>query len=283
VADERSGIQPERIQDLNDKPLQRGDYVLYWMQQAQRAEYNHALEHAARRANALGKPLLVAFGLTDDYPEANLRHYHFMLEGLQDVEQALTRRGVRFVVRRGAPDEVALHLAQNAALLVCDRGYLRPQRVWRERVAESAPCRVVQVESDVVVPVELASPKKEHAARTLRPRLTKHLPRFLVELPETKLDQGSLGLDVRGEDLSDIGVLLERLRLEQQVPPVRLFRGGTTEAKRILHGFLEENFAAYARTRNQPQTNFVSHMSKYLHFGQVSPVYVVLQVRAAGA
>lgn len=149
--------------------------------------------------------------------------------------------------------------------MVCDRGYLRPQRVWRERVAEVAPCRVVQVESDVVVPVELASPKKEHAARTLRPRLTGHLGRFLVELSETKLEQGSLGLDVRGEDLS--GELLERLRLEQQVPPVQLFRGGTTAAKEILHGFLEKNFAAYARTRNQPQTNFVSHMSKYLHLG----------------
>jgi deoxyribodipyrimidine photo-lyase len=42
----------------------------------------------------------VVFGLTDDYPEANLRHYTFMLEGLKDVRQALEKRGIkRFSVR----------------------------------------------------------------------------------------------------------------------------------------------------------------------------------------
>ncbi len=283
MADNESVIQPERIQELNSKPVRNGDYVLYWMQQAQRAEYNHALEYAVSAANDLDQPLLVAFGLMDDYPEANLRHYHFMVEGLRDAAAALGKRKLKFVVQRGAPDEVALKLAQNASLVVCDRGYLRPQRRWREQVGKDAPCRVVQVESDVVVPVELASQKKEHAARTLRPRLTRHLERFLVELPEAKPHQDSLALDVPGEDLTDIGALLEKLTLEQQVPAVKLFKGGTTEAKKVLHAFLEKDFAAYADTRNQPQTSFVSHMSKYLHFGQISPVYVALSVREAGA
>jgi deoxyribodipyrimidine photolyase len=65
-------IQEERISQLNDKDVQDGDYVLYWMQEAQRASYNHALEYAAQRANELEQPLLVVFGLTADYPEATL-------------------------------------------------------------------------------------------------------------------------------------------------------------------------------------------------------------------
>ncbi len=276
-------IQPERIQKLNDKEIRNGDYVLYWMQGSQRAEYNHALEYAVQQADELSQPLLVAFGLMDDYPEANLRHYHFMLEGLQDVEAALEKRKIKFVVQRGAPDEVALKLSQNASLVVCDRGYLRLQRRWREHVADAAPCKVVQLESDVVVPVELASQKKEHAARTLRPRLTKHLERFLVELPEAKPKHGSLGLDVSGEDLSDLGKLLGKLKLEQQVAPVKLFKGGASEAKKVLRAFLQEDFADYTDTRNQPQTSHVSHMSKYLHYGQISPVYVALEVKASGA
>jgi deoxyribodipyrimidine photo-lyase len=44
---------------------------------------------------------------------------------------------------------------------------------------------------------------------------------------------------VKTEDLSDIKVLLQKLRLEQQVPPVKLFKGGTCEAKGVLHAFLE--------------------------------------------
>ena len=55
------------------------------MQQSQRSELNHALEYAIHRANELELPLLVAFGLMDDYPEASRRHYHFMLQGLADV------------------------------------------------------------------------------------------------------------------------------------------------------------------------------------------------------
>lgn len=45
-------IQPQRITYLNDSPVTSGDYVLYWMQQSQRAEYNHALEYAIQQANA---------------------------------------------------------------------------------------------------------------------------------------------------------------------------------------------------------------------------------------
>ncbi len=144
-------LQEERIRHLNDKDVREGDYVLYWMQEAQRAEYNHALEYAAQRANELEQRLLVVFGLTDGYPEANLRHYAFLLEGLQDVEEGLKERNIKFVVRRGSPDEVALDLGKDASLIVCDMSYLRLQKEWRKKVAEGADCAVVQVETEVVV------------------------------------------------------------------------------------------------------------------------------------
>src|SRR5687768_2051154 len=98
-----SGIQAERIQLLNDLPIRPGDCVLYWMQQSQRAEYNHALEYAVQQANALSRPVQVVFGLMDDYPEANLRHYRFMLEGLKDAQTTLAKRGIAMTVRRGHP------------------------------------------------------------------------------------------------------------------------------------------------------------------------------------
>ena len=274
------GIQAERIQHLNDTGVaEDGSYVLYWMQQAQRTELNHALEYAIHRANGLGQPLLVAFGLMDDYPEANRRHYHFMVQGLADVEAALAGRDVPFVVQRGNPAEVALRLGAGASLVVCDRGYLRPQREWRERVAAEAARSVVQVESDVVVPVQLASDHQETAARTLRPKITKHLDRFLVELPRTTLKDTTVPAGVAGEDLSDVDALLDSLGLDDDVPVVPLFEGGTSVGKKVLRDFLRDHFDVYARHRNQPQTDDVSHMSKYLHFGQLSPVYIALEAQ----
>ncbi len=274
------GLQPERVQELNDAEVaEDGSYVLYWMQQSQRAELNHALEYAVHRANELSQPLLVAFGLMDDYPEANRRHYHFMLQGLADVEAALTKRHIPFVVRRGNPPDVALRLAGDASLLVCDRGYLRNQREWREQVAQEAPCAVVQVESDVVVPVELVSDRQEHAARTIRPKITKHLDRFLVPLARTTLKDTSKPSKTTGEDLSDVDALLDSLHLDDEVPVVPLFTGGTSAGVKVLREFLKDRFDVYAEHRNQPQTDDVSHMSKYLHFGQLSVVHIALEAQ----
>ncbi|MCB0063857.1 MAG: deoxyribodipyrimidine photo-lyase [Caldilineaceae bacterium] len=277
-----SVIAEERIQQLNDVEPQPGDYVLYWMQESQRAEHNEALEFAIQQANSQKLPLLVCFGLTDDYPDANLRHYTFMLEGLQETAQALARRGIKFVLRRGEPAEVALKLGEQAALIVTDRSYLRLQRAWRRQVAEAATCPLFQVECNVVVPVEVASDKREYAARTIRPKLHRHIERFLIELNTTPLDHHALDLDIAGENLADLPKLLDSLTLDRTVGAVtRFFPGGLNAAKRILHEFLAEKFTHYQEDRNQPQTNTVSHMSKYLHFGQISPVYLAQQIRCA--
>src|SRR5829696_7115414 len=102
-------IQSTRIRVLNEaEPRTDARYVLYWMQQSQRARFNPALELAIEEANARALPVLVCFSLTDGYPEANARHYAFMLEGLAEVSQALADRGIAFVIGRGSPDEVAL-------------------------------------------------------------------------------------------------------------------------------------------------------------------------------
>jgi len=279
-----SEIAATRIRPLNDRGPARGSYVLYWMQQSQRAEMNHALEYAVRRANALGQPLLAAFGLMDGYPEASLRHYRFMLEGLVETAEALRRRGIRLAARRGDPDAVALALSRGASLVVCDRGYLRHQKAWRRNVAAGAGCEVVEVESDAIVPVDVASTKAEYAARTIRPKLHRNVDEYLVGLSPARLARGSLDLQVEGLDLTDLDALLARLALDRSVFPIPLFRGGTSEAKRILRRFIREELPQYTVHRNRPERDSVSHMSKYLHFGQISPITVALAIRdAAGA
>jgi len=279
-------VQPERIQILNDADPVTGDYVLYWMQQSQRPEENPALEVAAQHANDHGLPLLVVFGLMDDYPEANLRHYTFMLEGLRETQQILAEdRHIQMVVAHGNPAEVALRYAHRAALLVCDRGYLRHQRTWRETVADEAPCRVVQVEGDVIVPVETVSQKSEYAARTIRPRIWEHAERFFADLEPTPVDHPSLDLDVEpGLDLSNVQALTDRLDLDRSVGAVSaLYAGGPRHAKDVIERFITRHMGDYDGKRNQPETSAVSYASMFLHFGQLSPVWLANRVRESGA
>ncbi|MGB5750829.1 MAG: deoxyribodipyrimidine photo-lyase [Desulfobacterales bacterium] len=275
-------MQSTRIKNLNNAGISKGDYVLYWMQQSQRAAYNHALEYAVQQANKLSQPLLVGFGLTDDYPEANLRHYTFMLEGLKETRAALASRGIKMVLRRGHPPEVALEFGRQASMIVCDCGYLRHQRAWRRQVAKHARCPVVQVESDVVVPLEVVSDKAEYAARTIRPKIHRHLESYLVDLKPTKAKHPSLGLKMNGLDPNHTEELLRKLNLDRSVPPVSdLFRGGTSRAVKRFDGFMRHRLNYYDDHSNQPQTNDISHMSPYLHFGQISPLHLALKISRA--
>jgi deoxyribodipyrimidine photo-lyase len=273
-------IQPERVRKLNDRDARDGEYVLYWMQQSQRGRFNHALEYTVRCANSLRLPVVVGFGLTDDYPEANARHYAFMLQGLQEVARDLAARGIAFVLRRGSPEEVAIRLSRKAALVVCDRGYLRHQRIWRRRVARALRRAVVQVESDVVVPVEVASDKEEIGARTLRPRIHRVWDRYIKGLRAGKVGRNARALRLRSDlNLFDAEAALRRLNVDESVPPVTRFLGGYSEASRRLNSFLRNRLEGYSDRRSEPADWHSSMLSPYLHFGQISPVEIALAVR----
>jgi deoxyribodipyrimidine photo-lyase len=223
----------------------------------------------------------VAFGLMDDYPEANLRHYTFMLEGLRETQATLADQGIKMVIQCGSPADVALGLGKDASMIVCDRGYLSHQKSWRTQAALSAGCPVIQVESDVVVPLDVVSNKAEYAARTIRPRIHRHLDDYLVPFTTSNVKKKSLGLSIDSLDLKDIGALLNRLSLDQKVAPVtRFFKGGASQAIARFEDFIQKQFHRYVENRNQPQTDDISHMSPYLHFGQISPLYLALRVKA---
>lgn len=273
-------VEEQRIQSINNQEvIQEGSYVLYWMEQSKRTDYNHALAYAVQRANDLNKPLLVAYALTQEYPDFNLRHFTFLIEGLQETEQELRDMDIKFVAQPGNPVDVVLTLAKDAALLVCDFYYLNHQRNWRDAVARGADCQVVQVESDAIVPVEVASEKAEYAARTIRPKLQKQFKDFLNRPTQSKPRKPSLSLEVKGENLKNIENLAQKVGIDDTVPPVsRFFKGSTSQAKIRFRKFIKELLDDYDDYRNQPQTNNVSHMSKYLHFGHISPVWLVEEI-----
>jgi deoxyribodipyrimidine photo-lyase len=272
-------ISKERIKALNNKEAKRGLYVLYWMQASQRAEYNHALEYAILRGNGLRQPIIVFFGITDDFPEANERHYTFMLEGLRELKGSLERRGIQMVILHISPALGAVQLAKRASLVVVDRGYLRIQKTWRDQVAQKIDCPLIQVEGDVIVPVEEASQKEEYAAATIRSKIHKKLNHFLAPLKQTDPVINSFSLDFDFFDIEDIGKAISKLRIDRSVKKVNTFQGGTKEAQNHLEVFLEGKLDRFPELRNDPTLDYLSQMSPYLHFGQISPLFIALQVK----
>lgn len=272
-------IPQARIKYQNSLPINDGEYVLYWMQASQRTDYNHALAYAMDESNRLKLPLVVFFGLTDNYPEAYLRHYHFMIEGLLEVKKELERDGIRFIVKKGSPPEGAYSLAKSAALVVTDRGYLRIQRAWREELLSKVNCLMVQVESEVMVPVDETSMKEEYSAATIRRKIERLLPEYALPLSPRKPIYSSLHLP-SFEDafpFDDLDEILHALKVNPEVPAVdQYFKGGITEARLHLEEFIKNRLPDYMEKKNDPSQDKVSNLSPYLHFGQISPLEIYL-------
>jgi len=273
-------IQNERIKILNENEIQDKPYVVYWMQSSQRTAYNHALEFAIDLANSLKKPLMVYFGLTEKFPEANRRHFRFMIEGLLEVKENLKRKGIRLIVMNCSPERGILELSKEAALIVVDRGYLRIEKTWRNRLAKEAPCKVFQVESNVLIPVEATSMKEEYSAATIRRKIEKRMEEFALPLAERIIEFPSIHLKKREDEIEfeDIELVLQRLELTDEVREVKSFVGGAKNANELLEDFLQNKLKDYAEHKNDPALDFTSNLSPYLHFGQISPLEIYLRL-----
>lgn len=276
-------IEPDRITVLNNQKLRDRSYVVYWMQASQRTHYNHALEFAIQLANELNRMLVVFFGLTAYYPGANVRHYAFILEGLQEVQEDLHNHGIQMVIWRTSPEVGITEFSKDACLVVTDRGYTDIQRDWRTYVAEHINCPLFQVESDVVVPVEIASHKQEYSARTIRPKIENQVEHYLEYPAPREVEKSSLHLTFDSFSINNIEEALTLLGADNSVNRVSTYIGGHSHAHNRLERFIGNGIDHYDDWRNDPSKDAISHLSPYLHFGQISPVEIAIRVKEANS
>jgi len=207
------------------EPDPDGRCVVYWMQRAQRAVDNPALDMAVRLGNELRLPVVTFFGLNPFIERANGRHYRFLVEGLADIGAGLRKRRVGFVVRR-YPHHRLLPFADDVrpAIVVGDENPLRQTEGWREKISDELRVPLRTVDADVVVPVKLQH-KEHYAARTIRPRLLEHLDEFLTRSKDPAATirwRAPRGMTSLEPSLR----LLDRLPIDMSVGSVTAMRGG---------------------------------------------------------
>ena len=275
-------IEPDRIKHLNAHNIRLGKHLIYWMQASQRTSYNHALQYSIEQANKHNQPLIVYFGITDKFPEANARHYQFMLEGLIETKNELEKLGIKTIISMESPEIGINSLAHNASMVIVDRGYLTIQQQWRQQVAQTIKCPLIQVESDVIIPIETVSQKEEYSAATIRPKIMDKISNYLKKISIPSIKNHSIEMDYPSFDISNIAQIIDELNLINIVHPVTSFKGGTSEAEKHLEKFIKEKLAQYPN-RNDPSLNIISNMSPYLHFGHISPLYIALRIIYTGS
>jgi deoxyribodipyrimidine photo-lyase len=280
-------VSPQRIRQMNSAPLQpQADYVLYWSQMNRRVSSNHALLYAGELANQHGLPVLVYEALTYAYEYANDRLHTFILEAVPETAKRLHKSGIGYVfyLRRKKSDanDTFYTLAKNAAAVVTDD---YPTFIAREHNA-AVPAKVdvayYVVDASCIVPMS-EIPHRQYGAYTIRPRIHRLLPAYLMEADALKVKHRySAALPAFHTEVSDENIkkLVAACDIDHAIAPSNEFRGGALIAEKRLRNFLEHKLRSYANGRNEPSENATSHMSPYLHFGQISALEIALQVSA---
>ncbi len=275
--------QPRVLVRKNLMPRKGGRCVVYWMQRAMRIVDNHALDVAIEVGNLLGLPVVVYFQVIPGYPGANLRHYHFLQQGLRDVEQDAAERGVGFVLRRSPENSLEAFLEEvEAALLIGDENPCREPERWRRVLARRLKLPYWTVDADVVVPSRVFN-RSFVLLHHFRPHLKAELPNYLVEprsmaplhpwKPRKRLESFSLEQDITAGFS----------KLDRRIGPVDSFTGGTHAALGRLREFVNLELKDYEVTRNHPEMKGTSRLSPYLHFGNIGPLTIALAVNRAVA
>jgi Deoxyribodipyrimidine photolyase len=277
-------VSPEfkgRVKALNDGKFNKnGKFVIYWMSQSHRANFNHSLEFAIDLSNAYRKPLLVYFPITDRYKYSNARYYKFMLDGILEAKNSIEERGIKFVIEK--VDDIkrrVVEISRDAFALITDKAYLKFYRRLNQYVADKLDIPVYEVESDVCVPVEIASDRLEPYAFGFRKKIYSIMDAFIVELKprEVKIKSVSLDFGIGELTLKDSLEILDILNIDKSVS-LSPFVGGYSQARRYLEEFIERKLHKYKDFRSHPELDYQSNLSPYLHFGQISPIEVVLEV-----
>jgi deoxyribodipyrimidine photo-lyase len=276
-------LSENKIHNLNQNSIKNQRSVLYWMQSSHRTENNLSLNYAISKANHLNKPLLVYFGLTTSYPEANMRSLNFMLQGLQEVQQNLTETGIKFIIKKTHPPTGVLELSKNACLTIVDQGYLHHLRQWYTQAAQNIKCPLIQIEDNTIVPVSAASPKEEYSAATLRPKIEKTHTPILNQTKQPKLNNQSLDMDLETLNLHNPPSIINDPTIDSSATPTPYFHGGTNQATKHLTNFIIQKLPDYPTSRNDPTTDGLSNMSPYLHFGQISPTQIANAITNSNA
>jgi len=155
-------------------------------------------------------------------------------------------------------------------------------------VAKTAEVQVTQVDAHNIVPVWVASPKREFGAYTIRPKIHKLLQEFLTPFPslhtyeynqsfKTEIEKNSVELgDIFSQNISSSEHRATEFRHVHNIP-VDWITSGETAASLTLKHFIKKILPKY-HLRNDPNANAQSGLSPYLHYGHISAQRVALEV-----
>ena len=259
---------PVRSRALNAHPYAHGP-VIYWMNREMRVHDNWALLEAYQFAQEHAVPFAIVFNLmpsfltATDHPQD--RMYAWMKEGLKIVHVEAHALGIPFYMLEGDAVTNLSHFIRHHGVgaVFTDFNPLRAMRSMKQTVADQVTIPVVEVDAHNIVPWFVASDKQEWGAYTLRPKIHRLLPNYLIPYPSLKPN-----------DITPFAI-------PYTAPTWLLSPSSLVPANDALSAFIQTRLPRYEE-RNNPNVEATSRLSAYFHFGFLSTQTVALAVKASG-
>ena len=268
-------IHPQRINELSQNPGKQN--VIYWMSRDQRVKDNWGLLYARQLAEENQTELAVVFCLVDNFLEAGLRQYDFMLHGLGEVAHDLQVKNIPFYLLTGNPPQSLMDFSvnHNVSHIICDFDPLRIKQKWQKEILKSQKFNLIEVDSHNIVPARIVSNKVEFGAYTIRPKIRKKLNEFLGDYPSLKPQNKTKDFSIQSIVWSDIN---KKIKADKAIGIVEWLHPGESSASDILDFFINSKLDSYNTDRNDPNKDALSNLSPYLHFGQISAQRIALEI-----
>lgn len=226
------------------KDIEDTKNVVYWIQNAYRISYNHALEYALYLAQTNHGKVII-------YMNKQLPFFINESQGIKMKEAikklAILYQKLDFQVVVSNDDRYEDMLALDCTIIT-DQAYYRENRKLLSHLVQQSKQSFYEVDTNLMVPVTIASNKEEYSAATFRKKYDRKMTYYkdfcpLIEKQRTKID-----------DLNQLLVSEEYTALLQ------------------FKAFIDQDLPLYHLNRNNPSHDVTSHLSYALHFGFVSPL-----------
>lgn len=270
----------KRVLKLNSKDVKDGP-IVYWMNREMRVHDNWSFLYAKSLADEKKVPVVVVYNLVPGFLGGQNRQLAFKISALKQIKEELKEKNISFFVLVDEDGKKSGKLVKDfaenisAGAVVTDFYPLKISRAWSDYVRKNLGAAFYGVDAHNIVPVWLASNKREYGAYTIRPKIFKLLPEFLEEFPKLTSSKYDFTEKVKGDDFEK---LLNKKEIESALLEISWAEIGEDGAHKMLKKFLKNGIHNYAELRNDPNENAQSNLSPYLHYGMIAPQRVALEV-----
>lgn len=245
--------------------------TLVWFRQDFRLEDNHALTAAAKNGDII--PVYIHSPEEEgDWPIGGASKW-WLHHSLESLSQEFDKHGLKLVIRKGKTlENLRLLIKETQANAV----------YWNRRYEPAVIARDTSIKSDLKdegIDVHSFNANLLFEPWTIHNKQNKPFQVFTpfwkhcltlqapsVPLPIPKLKPSSLS--IKSDSLESLE-LLPKIHWDTGIHAA--WKPGESHARKMLDKFLKSPVLEYTDERDRPDHNGISHLSPYLHFGEISP------------